>query len=91
MSGTEITLQYPVVGPLGTVEKVTLRRAKVRDQVAAQEGGGNPAAQEMRLFGFLTGQPPEVLEEMDYVDYLALQKAFTGFLKPPAKSKAKGA
>jgi hypothetical protein len=85
MSGTEIILQYPVQGPTGLVEKVTLRRAKVRDQIAAQEPGGNPAAQEMRLFGFLTGQPPEVLEEMDYADYLTLQKAFTGFLPPRTK------
>lgn len=85
MNGAELTLEYPIQGPMGRIEKITIRRPKVRDQVAAQEGGGSAAEQELRLFSFITGQPPEVIGEMDYADYLALQKKFTGFLPPRTK------
>ncbi|MQP64705.1 phage tail assembly protein [Niveispirillum sp. SYP-B3756] len=84
----EITLDYPVEGPMGTVEKLTMRRPKVRDQVAAQEGTNNPAEFELRLYSFLSGQPPEVIAAIDLADYARLNRAYLDFMAPPAKGAA---
>lgn len=82
---TEITLAFPVDGPMGRVEKLTLRRPKVRDQVAAQEGTTNPARFELNLYSFITGQPPEVIEALDLADYAKLNRAYLDFMAAPAK------
>lgn len=89
MNGVEITLMRPLSGPLGVIEKVTMRRGKVRDQVAAQDAGGTPAEQEMRLFAFLCGIDPELMNELDLGDYEQIKRTFMGFLKPPEKAQAK--
>lgn len=81
-TNTTIQLAYPITCPhQGQVTQLTLRRAKVRDLIAAQEGDSSPPRVEVRLFSILTGLAPATLEEMDEADYLRLQNAYAGFRK----------
>jgi hypothetical protein len=79
-NGREYTLLYPYKQPTGVMlDKLTLRRAKVRDLKAAQKRGDSPADVEVVLIS-LVCQPaltPEDLEDMDCKDYAAIQ----GFLR----------
>ena len=80
----EITLEFPLTLPDGTVvEKLTLRRAKVRDMKAAQRRGDTPEEREIALFALLCtpALAPEDLEGMDLADYGQLQRHFQGMVR----------
>lgn len=78
---TEICLKYPVQLASGkTLDKLTLRRAKVADLREASRGGDKPEDQEVALLARLAGLLPEDLLELDLADYKALQDAFRGML-----------
>ena len=85
MSAT-VTLQYPVQYQGTDYTALSMRRPKVRDQKAASKVSKDPAEQECRLFANLCEVAPEVLDELDLVDYQALQDAFKGFF-PEADSQ----
>ena len=77
----EITLKYPVKTATGaTVEVITLRRAKVKDLRQMERFGKTDAEQELGLIAHLAGLVPEDLEEIDAVDYRALQDSFRELL-----------
>lgn len=76
----EITLDYPIVTGKGRVEKLDVRRPKVKDLKAAARFGKTPEDQETGLFAILTGLVPEDLNEMDLVDYAKLQDSFRSFV-----------
>ncbi len=81
MTGQTIALKHPVKLATGTtLERVTLRRAKVRDLKAAQRGSDKADEQELALLALLCGLTPEDLEELDLADYRALADAFRGML-----------
>ncbi|WP_425063190.1 phage tail assembly protein [Pyruvatibacter mobilis] len=69
-----ITLQHPVTVDGRTIESVSIRRMKVRDQLAAGKASKDPGEQEIHLLMSLTEQPREVIEEMDVLDYAQLQR-----------------
>lgn len=76
-----IVLKHPVKLATGAlVERVTLRRAKVRDLKQAQRGHDKPEDQELALLAMLCGLTPEDLEELDLADYRALADQFRGML-----------
>ena len=80
MSGTTITLQYPVTVDGAEVTTLTMRRPKARDLRDAQRGGGMPADSEIRLFANLCEVTPATIEDLDMADYLRMQKVYEGFL-----------
>ena len=77
---TTITLDHPITVDGAEVTSLSLRRAKVRDVRIAEKAGGGDAEREIRLFANLCEVTPEAIEELDMADYLALQKAYQGFL-----------
>ena len=79
MSGTTITLEYPVTVDGTTHTTLTMRRPKVRDERDAQRGGGTTGEMELRLFGNLCEVAPAVMEELDAADYDRLQDAYFDF------------
>ena len=79
MSGTTITLKYPVTVDGATHATLTMRRPKVRDERDARRRGGDPVDQELRLFGNLCEIAPNVIEELDAADYDRIQEAYFDF------------
>lgn len=78
---TDITLKHPVTLATGkTLDRLTLRRPKVRDLKQAQRAHDKPEEQELALLALLAGLTPEDIEELDLADYKALQDAFRGML-----------
>lgn len=79
---TEVTLLFPIEVEGVKRSKVTIRRSKVIDHKNAKlrAAGEDSASYELQLFSILTNLPPEVFDGMDYADYLAIQKAYSGFL-----------
>ena len=74
-----VTLKHPFTHQGAEHSALTLRRPKVRDEKDARRAEKEPGAQEVRLFANLCEVPPGAIEEMDLVDYRALQEAFQGF------------
>lgn len=77
----EIKLQYPVTADGVTYDKLTMRRPKTKDGIAASKFKGNESERGIFLLAQLCGVSPDVIEELDEVDADALgeqHKAFTG-------------
>lgn len=78
---TEITLKYPVTLATGKViDKLSLRRPKVRDLKAVQRAHDKSEEQELALLSLLAGLTPEDIEELDLADYKSIQDTFRGML-----------
>lgn len=75
-----IELQHPVTVAGEEIKRLTLRRPKVKDQLAADKGTGSNADKEVRLFANLCEVAPAVIEELDLADYRQVQEAYSGFL-----------
>jgi hypothetical protein len=72
----DIILKYP----LKSANKLTMRRVKVRDSLAARKLKGNEADQEIFLFANLCEVSTKQIEALDMADYKQLQEAYSGFL-----------
>jgi len=81
---SEITLDYPVEFEGQAVKTLSMRRPKVRDDLAKERGGTSPGAQEVQLFADLCGVKADLIRELDMADYGKLQEAYAGFFTPPA-------
>ena len=77
---TTIELEYPVIFKGAEIATLSMRRMKVRDQIAVAKQGGIDAEQEVRLFANLCEVTPEVIEGLDFKDYRKVQDAYRGFL-----------
>jgi hypothetical protein len=75
-----IELEYPVAFKSKEYTTLTMRRPKVRDQLAADKAGVTQAERETALFGNLCDVPPGVIEELDMKDYGQLQERYESFL-----------
>ena len=63
-----------------TRKKLTVRRPKVRDRLAAEgDGTLTPAHVEVRLLGMVSGLSPDEISLMDMADYFRLQKQMRDF------------
>ena len=72
----EITLQFPVELPgQEPITKITLRRPKTCDQLAADESSDDLGVQTKTLLSNLAGIAPEVISEMDLGDFEKLKDA----------------
>ena len=77
---TKIKLKHPITVDGVEVQELTMRRPKVRDMIAAEKGAGSDAEKELRMFSNLCEITPQTIEEMDMIDYKAMQEAYVGFL-----------
>lgn len=78
----ELKLNHPYTTAAGQkLEKLTLRRLKVKDLRAMTEQAGESSGK-MELLGVarMTGLVVEDLDEMDAADYQVLNGRFLGFL-----------
>lgn len=81
-----ITLTYPVTVAGQEYKSLTMRRPKVKDDLASHAEGKTEAEREVILFAALCGVPRDVIRELDQAaDYARLQKEYEGFfdLTPP--------
>ena len=75
-----IELKYPIESSGESVNKLTMRRSKVKDRLlVAQMKSSSDEAKEIRLFANLCEVEPKVIEELDEYDYANLQKAYMDF------------
>ena len=81
MSTTTITLAFPIeYKEGGTVSALSMRRPKLKDQLRSITSGKSDAESEKDLFANLCEQAPDFMDELDLLDYQALQNAFRDFL-----------
>jgi len=74
---SEVPLKYPITVNGQKVEKLTFtRRGTVKDLRMAARFGSGAEDREIALFAILCGVVPEDLDQMDIVDYGALQDAY---------------
>lgn len=76
---TEITLEYPIEFEGAKLSKITVRRPKVSDVVAARKSKKDEAEQEIAMLSKLCDLAPEAIENLDLADYKKLQETLTGF------------
>lgn len=76
-----IVLQRPVKLADRTLDKITMRRAKVRDVLEVAPGSKSEDDKEVRLIAKLSGNNPEDLHDVDYADWQRVQQVFLGFLQ----------
>lgn len=84
----KVPLKYPVKDPANPTAKISelnLRRPLVSDQLAVSEM--NTVLADIHLFANLTMQTPEVIQALDWGDYLELQDAYNDFF--PKKKKGR--
>lgn len=58
------------------VTELTVRRPKVRDQIAASKASKDPATQECTLFATLCEVSLETITNLDMADYMKVQKVY---------------
>jgi hypothetical protein len=80
-SKTEIALDYPITIEGVEVSRLTLRRPKVGDVLAAEEQAKGKGDKETEILTFanLCEVAPAEIRELDLGDYKKLQEAFSGF------------
>jgi hypothetical protein len=76
----KITLKHPVQFDGREVKELTMRRSKVKDQLAVEKEKISEAEREVRLFARLCNVPMELIEEIDLADYKQIQKEYGDFL-----------
>ena len=75
---TTVKLQFPVTVAGATYTELKMRRCKVKDRrLAAKQP--TQEEQEITLIANLCEVPPDVIDELDSVDYSALQGVLSGF------------
>jgi len=77
----EVPLQFPVEADGVKHDKLTMRRPKTKDGIAASKFRGNDAERGVFLLSRLCNVAPNVIEELDEIDAKSLEeqlKAFQG-------------
>lgn len=80
MSKAHIDLKFPVSSDGKEVTALDMRRPKVRDMLIADKATGADSEKEVVMFANLCEVDREVIENMDVMDYAALQGAYRDFL-----------
>jgi hypothetical protein len=79
-----VELTYPVKYGNTTVTSVTMRRAVVRDHMAANaNANGDVANTEIELVARVCGVDRDVIEMLDWLDYAAITDLFGDMAKKP--------
>jgi len=77
---TTITLTEKITVDNKDIQKITLRRPKVRDRLAVERMGQSDAEKEVALIANLADLPKETIEELDLADYNKIQEVLQDFL-----------
>ncbi len=85
----KIKLQFPVTIDGAEYNELSMRRSKVKDRLAVASLKGSDEEKEIRLFANLCEVSPEVVQELDEVDYANVQKVYMSFFDSAATSGAK--
>jgi len=85
---TKIKLEFPITSGGVLVQEITMRRVKVKDQLAVQKTGGSGAEQEVRLIANLANLAPTDIEELDCADYKRVQETLQSFMSPKREDSA---
>lgn len=80
MSNQSIKLKHPIDLDGVKVDRIQLRRPKVRDMLAVDTSTASDAEKELNLFANLCELSPDNLMDLDMADYAKLQKAYQDFL-----------
>lgn len=80
-----VALKYPVKAKGLEVNKITLRRPKVKDTRILEGSGDGDLDASNKFMAQLSGLPPEVFDELDLADMKALQKVVEAFTKDVEK------
>lgn len=75
-----ITLHYPIQSDEGETKTLSMRRPKVRDQLAADQQSSSDAERERNYFANLCEVSPDTIDELDLKDYKQLQDMYGRFL-----------
>jgi len=78
----KITLDHPFDFEGEKVTSLSMRRPKVRDDLAKERAGASAGAQEVQFFADLCGVKKELIQELDLADYNKLGEAYKGFFTP---------
>ena len=81
-SSVTVKLDYAVVLDGVACDALVMRRPKVRDIRSASHVKGTEADQEAVLIGNLCDVPPEVIDDLDFMDYNKLSEALQNFRSP---------
>jgi hypothetical protein len=81
----EITLDFPIKFKGLDIKTLTLRRAKVKDQLRASKLNKSAEEKEMFVFANLCDVEPDCIGELDMADYQKLQDGYSDFLQSPQK------
>ena len=81
MDRTTVELKYPIKVDGTEVRSLSMRRPKVRDQLAAAKIGKDKTDEEkeVRMFADLCEVTPENVGDLDVEDYRQLVEAYKGF------------
>lgn len=77
---SEVVLKYPFTAAGKKIEKLTLRRPTVKDLRTVGRFGESEEEKEVGLIATLAGLVPEDMDDMDAMDYKALQDCFRTML-----------
>jgi len=76
---TAITLNHPFEFAGRKITEVSVRRPKTKDMIGSKKLTKTEEDAEILLFANLSEVEPGVFEEMDFSDYLKVQKVVQGF------------
>ena len=76
----QVKLNYAITVDGVQVDKLSLRRPKVRDMLGVETSHSNDAQKEIHLFAHLCEVSPDCLMDLDMADYSKLQTVYQGFL-----------
>ena len=85
----KIKLQFPVKVDGVELNELSMRRSKVKDRLVVSSMKCTDEEKEIRLFANLCEVSPEVVQELDEVDYAAVQKVYMSFFGSPEMSGGK--
>lgn len=75
----KILLKYPIKINETEYTELTMRRSKVKDRLAVSAMKTTDEEKEITLFANLCEVSPQVIKELDEVDYTAVQKVYMSF------------
>ena len=79
-NSVSIELTEPITLNGVTVNRLHLRRPKLKDIRTARMAGKDEEERELRLFALLSDCAPSDLEDLDFADYRKLQETFQGMV-----------
>lgn len=78
-STAKVTLDFPITVSGVEVSHLTMRRPKVRDEMAYAKASGSDEDKVLQLISSLTETPAEDLMELDSADWSKLEEQYAAF------------